>query len=301
MLSTEAGGNAGIRLQPEEVASTNMDLVQGETLDDLMKQTVTSFKAGGVGVGTLLRASSGQSERSPFLLEDQEFHKSIILIIAEDDNTSVGIIMNQPSTKGLEVELIDKKTSEKHNKSLPVRFGGQYAIRGQANLVWLYYSETLREAEVGKSVGFEDGIWQCSQDEATSAVSAGLAKPADFLIVSVLSRWIKGERGVNDGLRGEVKKGKLEVIGNEKIGCVWNALKQQERLNQLNLVKNLNAGKEAWEAGGEEKDKGEEEIPVTGGIGEGFDEENDKMVFKSDVKVSKLPDDALQSWVATFL
>jgi len=299
LLSMEAGGNAGIRLQPEEVASTKMDLVQGDTIDDLMKQTVGSVNASGVGVGTLLRASS--AERSPFLLEDQEFHKSIILLIAEDENTSVGLIMNQPSTKGLEVELVDRNTNEKRDVYLPVRFGGQYAMRGQANIVWLYNSETLREAEIGKNVGSKDGIWQCSQDEAISAISAGLAKPTDFLIVSGLSVWIKGERGVKDGLRGEVKKGKFEVIDNNEVGYVWNALKKQERLTQLNFVKNLNAGKEAWNAGGDEKHKEEDEIPVTGGIGEGFDEEDDKMVFKSDVKVAKLSDDALRSWVATFL
>jgi hypothetical protein len=38
-----------------------------------------------------------------------------------------------------------------------------------------------------------------------------------------------------------------------------------------------------------------------GGLGEGFDEEDDAFVFKSDVKVSKLSDDALRSWCATFL
>jgi putative AlgH/UPF0301 family transcriptional regulator len=276
-----------------------MDLVQGETIDDLMKQTIGSVKASGVGVGTLLRASS--AERSPFLLEDQEFHKSIILLLAEDENTSVGLILNQPSVKGLEMKLVDKKTKEKREVELPVRFGGQYAIRGQGNLVWLHYSEALCEAKVGKSVGPEDGIWQCSEAEATSAIRAGLAKPADFLIVSGLSAWIKGERGVYDGMRGEVKKGKFEVIDNDEIGDVWEALKEQELLTKLNFVTNLNAGKEAWKAGGDVKGKEGDEIPVTAGIGDRFDEDDDKMVFKSNVKVAKLSDDALRSWVATFL
>ena len=298
LLSLEAGGNAGIRLQPAEVASTNMDLVQGETLDDLMKLTVGAVKASTVGVGTLLRASS--ADRSPFLLEDQEFHKSIILLVAEDGNTSVGLILNHPSSKGVEMELVDRKTKDKRDVEIPVRFGGQYAIRGKGNTMWLHNCENLREAGVGSSVGRKDGIWQCTQAEATSAISVGLAKPVDFLIVSGLSVWIKGERGVYDGVRGEVKKGKFEVIDDDKIEDVWNALKKQEILNKLNFVKNLNSGEEAWKAGGDECDK-EEEIPVTGGIGEGFDEEDDKVVFKSDVKVAKLSDNALRSWVATFL
>ena len=40
---------------------------------------------------------------------------------------------------------------------------------------------------------------------------------------------------------------------------------------------------------------------MTGGIGEEYDEEDDRLVFKSDVRVAKLSDDALQSWIATFL
>lgn len=198
------------------------------------------------------------------------------------------------------MELVDRKTKDKRDVEIPVRFGGQYAIRGKGNTMWLHNCENLREAEVGSSIGRKDGIWQCSQTEATSAISVGLAKPVDFLIVSGLSVWIKGERGVYDGVRGEVKKGKFEVIDDDKIEDVWNALKKQEILNKLNFVKNLNSGEEAWKAGGDECET-EEKIPVTGGIGEGFDEEDDKVVFKSDVKVAKLSDNALRSWVATFL
>ena len=38
-----------------------------------------------------------------------------------------------------------------------------------------------------------------------------------------------------------------------------------------------------------------------GGLGDGFDEEDDSFVFKSDVKVEKLSDEALRGWVTTFL
>lgn len=298
LLSVEAGGNAGIRLQPSDVATTNMRLVQGETIDDFMKQTVSALKAGSVGVGSVLRASS--ADRSPFLLEDQEFHKSIILLIAEDDNTSVGLILNEPSSKGFEMELRDKKGQSKE-VVLPVRFGGQYAIRGQAPLVWLHYSEALREAKCGSPVGKVSGIWQCSQTDATESISAGIAKPSDFLIVSGLSVWIKGERGVSDGLRGEVKKGRFEVVKESRIGKVWNALQTQTILTKMDFVKNLTNGINAWKVGGEDSNNEiEEEEPISG-IGEGYDEEDDKLVFKSDVKVSKLSDDALKSWVATFL
>ena len=69
----------------------------------------------------------------------------------------------------------------------------------------------------------------------------------------------------------------------------------------MDFVKNLTNGINAWKAAGEDStDEIEEDEPILG-IGEGYDEEDDKLVFKSDVKVSKLSDDALKSWVATFL
>ncbi len=307
LLSVEAGGNAGIRLQPENVATSNKGLVQGETLDELMKQVRLSVKAATVRVGSLLRASS--AERSPYLLQDQEFHKSVVLIIAEDENASIGLILNQPSSKSMEMELIDKVTGKKAEIALPIRFGGQYAIRGQSALIWLHHNKKLRDENIGSPIGDSksDGhseIWKCSQSDATSAISDGLAKPSDFLIVSGLSIWIKGERGDYQGMEGEVRKGKYEVIPPGKVPDVFDALKQQKTLTKLNLINNLSHTKNAWAAGGDNEQKGEgdsQEIPVTDGIGEGFDEDNDLFVFKSDVEVGVLSDDALRSWVATFL
>lgn len=322
LLSVEAGGNAGIRLQPAEVATTNMSLVQEEEEEGnkrgglwrrrkvigsesvsggsiSRRQAVSASAARSVGVGSLLRASS--EDRSPFLLKDQEFHKSIILIIADDGNASVGLILNKPSSRGLKMDLVDRKTGGRRQIEIPVRFGGQYAIRGQGAVIWLHYNDALREANVGKSVGPKDGIWSCSQDDATAAISAGIAKPSDFLIVSGLSIWIKGQRGVADGLKGEVKKGTFEVIDSDNISNVWDGLKQQEILTKLNLIKNLESGYHAWKVGAEQVDDQETSVPVTSDIGEGFDEEDDNLVFKSDVKVSKLSDDAHRSWIATFL
>lgn len=101
-----------------------------------------------------------------------------------------------------------------------------------------------------------------------------------------------------------MKNGKFEVISDDKIGQVWESLQSQEALTKMNLLQNLNQGNEAWKAGGKNEDAEglkDANIPVTSGVGEGFDEEDDALVFKSDVKVAKLSDDALRSWVATFL
>lgn len=301
LLSMEAGGNAGIRFQPVEVASTNKNLVQGETLDEMMKMARRSAVNGKVGVGSLLRASS--AERSPYLLKDQEFHKSIVLMIAEDENASVGLILNQPSSKGVEMELIDKVTAKKRELMLPLRFGGQYAIRGQSALIWLHNSEKLREAEVGSAIDVlgKGSIWKCLQDDATAAIGNGLAKPSDFLVVSGLSIWIKGERDNFKGMEKLVKEGKYEVIPSDRISDVWTTLMKQEALTKMNLVKNLSISKEAWNAGGVDEEPIDSDVPVTDGVGEGFDEDNDSLVFKTDVQVEALSDDALRSWVATFL
>ena len=304
------------------------------------EQASASVKADAdsVNIGSLLRASSGVLDRSPYLLDHQEFHKSIVLVIGDDANTSVGLILNQPSSKGIEMDLVDRNTAEKRSVDLPVRFGGQYAIRGMSTLQWLHLNPDLREAKVGRPVGpkivnddenigdndddtddamarrNKEEIWQCSQEDATSAISAGLAKPNDFLLVSGISVWIKEQRGAYQGLKGEVKNGKFEVIPQDNVGHVWDVLRNQTVLTKMNLIQNLNHGNEAWKVAGAWKDSGDtsstsrngdekenDDVPVTGGIGEEYDEEDDRLVFKSDVRVAKLSDDALQSWIATFL
>ena len=75
----------------------------------------------------------------------------------------------------------------------------------------------------------------------------------------------------------------------------------QDVLSKANLVQNLAIAGKAWSRGsGAYFHDSREEIAVTG-LGENFEEEDDALVFKSNVKVSDLSDKALRSWVATFL
>jgi putative AlgH/UPF0301 family transcriptional regulator len=299
LLSVEAGGNAGIRLQPDDVAYGGKNMIKKLPVDDSIASLKSAaerlMKAGNVKVGSLIRASS--KERSPFLLKNQEYHKSITLIISQEENITIGIILNQPSTKSIEMDLVDKRTGVKKVVKLPVRFGGQYAIRGQTPLLWMHAKDDLRKANVGSPVGPNSEIWKCTQDEATSAIGSGLAKPVDFLIVSGLSIWISDER---DSLSDQIKNENFEIVPSEKVSKVWDALLKQEILTKLNLLQNLARSDEAWSAGGNQQAKLNVE-PLTLGIGEGFDEENDSFVYKSDVRVETLSDDARRSWVATFL
>jgi len=261
-----------------------------------------------IEVGCVLRASS--ANRSPFLLENQEYHKSLVLIISNTDALTAGLILNHPAASSIELSI--SKTSDTSGKStiinIPVRYGGPYAFRKGVH-IWLHMSRTLRAVKVGEPVGEEDAmIWKCTQEEAIAAIGDNLAKPNDFLVVTGISVWpgrTKDGSGDSDrgGMKSEVERGRFEVVPESKISSVWGKLMKQDVLTKMNLMQNLNQGIHAWESGGANDVSSaiDDNGPVTDGIGEGFDEDDDSLVFKTDVPVSKLSDDALRSWVATFL
>jgi hypothetical protein len=67
----------------------------------------------------------------------------------------------------------------------------------------------------------------------------------------------------------------------------------------------LSFGNEAWEKGANANltpntSTSDKQVSISG-IGDNFDEEDDSLVFKSDMKVAELSDKALRSWVATHL
>jgi putative AlgH/UPF0301 family transcriptional regulator len=308
LLSTEAGGGAGERrLAPEGVASTQ-ELLKVDPVNRLLNRVSAASRGEDVNVGSLVRASS--AERSPFLLLDQELHKSVVLLISDDDNISVGVILNRPVAKGLDIQITEKETGKSKTITVPLRFGGQYAVKGSKPLLWLHCNSLLRAAKIGSPVGAEvDGIWKCTADDVIASVGKGLVTPDDFMVVSGVSVWTKGEGGVARGMQGEVRAGFFEPIPLSKTAAVWDTLSKQEVLTNANLVRTLAIAGEAWSSGApitqETENSDDDEASTTntpiGGLGEGFDEEDDSLVFKSDVEVSKLSDDALRSWVATFL
>ena len=251
-------------------------------------------------VGSLVRASS--ADRSPFLLNNQEFHKCIVLVLNDDKDLAAGIILNLSASKGMDIQITDKDTNDKRTITIPLRYGGAYAIKGQSNMMWLHSKKNLRDAEIGSPINNDDdnsssgSIFRCSQEQAIKAIELGVASPQDFLVVTGISIWTSG------GMQKEVDAGNFEVVPNERVDKVWSALQTQEVLSNLNIMKNLEIIHEAWSAGGDDTNTdNDDDIPVTDGIGEGYDEDDDSLVYKSNVKVSKLSNDALRSWVATFL
>lgn len=112
----------------EGIFSTT-ELIDVDPVDRLVQRVNAAKRGEDARVGTIVRASS--KERSPFLLSKQEYHKSLILIISDDDTVTVGVMLNHAAAKGLEMQIEDKKTKQKKKVTLPLRFGGEYAVKGQ--------------------------------------------------------------------------------------------------------------------------------------------------------------------------
>ena len=319
LLSSEAGGGAGDKHLPADASegtglSLFQDAVKPNKSTDPLKKFVSRVKGAvkrqHVSEGMLVRASS--ADRSPFLLEGQEFHKSVVLVLNDDDGITVGAILNRPASKGLDIQIKDKATSQTKTVKIPLRFGGQYAVKGSEPLLWLHCSESLREADIGSPVGSDEyGIWKCTADDVIASIGRGLTQPEDFIVVSGVSVWAKALAGQAQGIQGEVDNGKFEIVPEGRIDWVWKSLSKQEVLTSGNLSSNLEIANEAWEVGGKDgpqngkekngKSNGKSEHPPMKGLGDGFDEEDDSLVFKSNIKVSKLSDDALRNWITTFL
>jgi len=245
-----------------------------------------------VRAGSILRASSGH--RSPFLLRDQEMHKSLVLIIDENDDRTIGVILNRPSSKCVEIQVKQGETGE--SMKLPLRYGGQYAIATNDVLLWLHHSKALRDAQYGEPVGSHTGFWQCRQEEVSLAIQRGKADPSDFIAVVGVTVWPKHEKlDFGGGGAGQVLANRYEIVTENKYEKVWTALRNQHVLTSTNVMSSLRSANDAWKAAGIEL----EGTTQIGGLRQG--EDDDTVVFKTDVKVSELSDDALQSWLATFL
>lgn len=275
------------------VGYSEMDMSK-ESVDSLMKQAKDLIMADELSAGTLLRASS--AERSPFLLQKQEFHKSLVLIVIEDEKATVGIMLNHPAAKGFEVKNNRGGTSG----IIPLRYGGDFSVKGASPVMWLHCSQKLRDSGVGTPFAdHKRDIYVCNQDEAVDAISRKTAEATDFLVVSGLCVWPK----LGGSLGSEVKKGIFEVVPQSNIEQVFQVLQKQEVLTANSLDTNIKLSQYAWREAATHKSAAKQENAevFTTGIGEGFDEEDDSFVFNSSKKVSDLADDALRKWIATFL
>lgn len=297
LLSEAAGGGAGKQQRNPDDFNTNPEVVE-QMLSVLGKRTDPPLE------GALVSASG--VDRSPFLLQKQEYHKSIVLVLKEDKLATIGVILNRVSTKGIDIQVDDMKTGGKKLVTIPMRFGGPYSIQSEESLLWIHCNEALRKANIGHPIGTQqkNGIWKCTTEDVMKAVGQGIAPPEDFLVVSGVSVWPKVE-GVEQGIQGELKLENFELVPESTQNDVWSILlKQQVLLRKTNFLETLKLSGEAWSCANNRQrlvEKKKEKIIPLGGLGENFDEKDDSFVFKSDYKVSQLSDDALRGWCAVFL
>lgn len=290
------GGEVGVARNPlwGDGGGGFLEEMDGSSVDDKMKEAAEMALTEDLKAGTLLRGSS--ADRSPFLLKKQELHHSLLLVIVEDDKATVACMLNHPATKGYDIVGYSKGAA-----SLPLRYGGDFALKGQSPLIWLHCSQKLRDSGVGSSLsGQNKGIYKCEQEQALEAISYGIATPSDFLVISGVCVWPK----LGGSLATEVKRGVFEVVPSEKLDQVVETLQTQTILTKDNLAENMKILQDAWVKAADSRKTASDngtDVVLTTGIGEGFDEDDDTVVFNSDKKVSELADDALQKWIATFL
>ena len=294
------GGEVGVARNPLWGAfggGLTMEEMSSNSVDDMMKEAADLALTDELEAGMLLRGSS--ADRSPFLLRKQELHHCLLLVILEDEKATIACMLNHPATKGFEIVGYSKGAA-----SLPLRYGGDFAVKGQSPLIWVHYNQKLRDSGVGSSLsGKNEGIYKCEQDQALEAISYGIAMPSDFLVISGVCVWPK----LGGSLANEVKRGVFEVVPKKKLEEVFKTLQTQVILSTDNLETNIKITQDAWEKAADSNKRTKlamnegTDVVLTTGIGEGFDEDDDTVVFNSDKKVSELADDALKKWIATFL
>lgn len=260
-----------------------------DILDALLSKAAASKSFGSeVTVGSVLR-SSDASHYNPFLLSDQEYHKSILLIVQDDEELSVGVILNLPTASHIQMEFDNEKSGDHSTFAIPERYGGRFSDASDDDvLLWFHCNDLLKEKKIGEPLGMDvNSVWNVSPEDAATAIAKGEARAKDFLVVSGLSIWEKTEGGNVGGIRGEVNNNLFEVVSVEDIPHVFDILLEQEVMTSESVEENLSLIDLAWsDASPQETDNEEKEF---------------KRVYKSDKTISELSYDALERWIRAFV
>ena len=246
-----------------------------------------------VGVGSIVRSRC--KGKSPFLLNDQEYHKSVMLILREDEHMSIGVMLNLPTANEVYTVPSRPGTQDATVFDFVERYGGQYELQGdeegQGGLFWLHCNENLRNHHVGRPLGNQENkIWTSSHREAIQAIQDGLADTHDFVVVNGFSMFNKEMKDgmVDGGIKGAILDGHFEVVEVSKIENMWENLIHQQHMSLSTLEKNLNLSLSAWK--------------ISGSGNDDYDEEDftSKIIENEDTTI-QLADNALRGWIATFL
>lgn len=246
-----------------------------------------------VQAGSLLRGSS--LPESPYLFDDQFLHKSTVLVLHEDDEASIGMILNLPTSEILSVPINNSTTA-----NFTIRYGGPSNDERmednnddyndgdqQESMIFLHCSAGLKFFGTGKPLVFgdENGVWTCTKDQAAKAIDLGFGVADEFMVVKGFCQWEK-EAGAG-GVLGQVMSGNLEVVASDKIDGAWTTLRRQTQLSNDSLRENLKLANDAW------LQASDDETTLT--------EEKPRVVFGSTVLVDELADRAFSTWVELHL
>uniref|UniRef100_A0A7S1FK07 Uncharacterized protein n=1 Tax=Corethron hystrix TaxID=216773 RepID=A0A7S1FK07_9STRA len=236
-----------------------------------------------IEIGMMVRGSS--RDLSPFLLDEQLFHKSTVLIFQETHELSVGLILNLPTA-----DIYTLVTPGGKDVEFNIRYGGPNDVEGEEPPIWLHASEALRGLRIGTPIREDNLIWTCTSHEVAKSIDRGLALPAEFMLVRGFTIWEK-EEGTG-GMYGQAMAGNFEAVSvSSQIEHAWSILLRQERLFESTLNENIARSIEAW---GVLEKENEADLEHNSSI-------HKRLVFGSKTKVCDLADEALKNWVKIFL
>jgi hypothetical protein len=183
-------------------------------------------------------------------LSEQDFHRSLVLVLSDDETASIGVHLNLPLSGVVEISDTIR---------LPIRYGGPTdpeETDDEEAFVWIHRSRALQKAGEGTPLG-KSGFSTIKEDDAVEALHSGKASPDDFMIFSGICIWEKDEDFglVGGGLAEQVQElESMEVVSSNKAGTIWNLLNRQEVLTSKTLESNIDIAIASWEAASDEDD-----------------------------------------------
>lgn len=242
-----------------------------------------------IKAGTLIQATLDCSKN---VMTNQQFHCSTILILQDDDDMTVGIIMNMPSQMGVDLWMNNDSGSlfDKEMVTLPLRYGGPlggpcYEDHCEDEPLFTFHlSSALRERNIGEPIGEErNGIWKCSYEDLLYSIEQGIAFVEDFALVDGICVWRKEQDefgNIGGGILKEILNGNFNMVESRKLEEVWKCLSSMEVLTLNNIDKNLRIISDAWEKGSHD---------------------GTKVVSNNDETQKALYDEALKHWMELYL
>ena len=217
-----------------------------------------------------------------FLLNQQQLHKAVVLVLEDSAAVTVGVIINRVSSSHIDVELNKIKTKK------PIFFGGEYQMKGREKLLWIFQKKSIyKTGEIGMPVEpLRNEFFYVNTSGALDAIERGIGTIDDFVVVNGVSVWTKGEGGEARGMAGEISSGHFAAPNKAFSKSSWEVLTKMEPLCDANVGSVVLRANEVWA-----KNCDKNLAPVS----------EDAFVYDSDKTVNQLGDDALIEWIKVFM